>query len=193
MFLRRLSIQWKITLLAGLCLLTIVVLLVATSLFQAKRSAVQVFQANTELLDQSARLRLQAHAESQALRVQRYFMDAYQYGNGFARLVQALRQRGGEDLRAELVKQARQALAGNPDLIGLYRCSSPTPWIDRTPASSARMPAVATISAATRSTGPSRALAPSNPRSCLSPCWPTPAPQPTDPLQPLADLPSGDR
>ena len=120
MFLRRLSIQWKITLLAGLCLLTIVVLLVATSLFQAKRSAVQVFQANTELLDQSARLRLQAHAESQALRVQRYFMDAYQYGNGFARLVQALRERGGEDLRAELVKQARQALAGNPDLIGLY-------------------------------------------------------------------------
>ncbi|BBT39027.1 chemotaxis transducer [Pseudomonas putida] len=125
MFLRRLSIQWKITLLAGLCLLTIVVLLVATSLFQAKRSAVQVFQANTELLDQSARLRLQAHAESQALRVQRYFMDAYQYGNGFARLVQALRQRGGEDLRAELVKQARQALAGNPDLIGLYLVFQP--------------------------------------------------------------------
>lgn len=56
--LRRLSIQWKITLLAGLCLLAIVALLVATSLTQARRSATEVFQANTELLDHSARLRL---------------------------------------------------------------------------------------------------------------------------------------
>lgn len=120
MFLRRLSIQWKITLLAGLCLLVIVALLVATSLTQARRSAAQVFAANTELLDQSARLRLQAHAETQALRVQRYFMDAYQYGNGFARLVQVLKQRGGADLRAQLTEQAHTTLAGNPDLIGLY-------------------------------------------------------------------------
>mgnify|MGYP006193710875 CR=1 FL=1 len=35
----RLSIQWKITLLAGLCLLVIVTLLVATSLYQARNSA----------------------------------------------------------------------------------------------------------------------------------------------------------
>ena len=34
----RLSIQWKITLLAGLCLLVIVSLLVATSLYQALNS-----------------------------------------------------------------------------------------------------------------------------------------------------------
>lgn len=78
MLLRRLSIQWKITLLAGLCLLVIVALLVATSLTQARRSAAQVFSANSELLDHSARLRLQAQAETQALRIQRYFMDAYQ-------------------------------------------------------------------------------------------------------------------
>ncbi|UBM24154.1 methyl-accepting chemotaxis protein [Pseudomonas sp. p1(2021b)] len=123
--LRRLSIQWKITLLAGLCLLAIVALLVATSLTQARRSATEVFQANTELLDHSARLRLQAHAETQALRIQRYFMDAYQYGNGFARLVQVLRARGGDDLRAELSAQARAALAGNRDLIGLYLVFQP--------------------------------------------------------------------
>ncbi|QXH57847.1 methyl-accepting chemotaxis protein [Pseudomonas maumuensis] len=122
---RRLSIQWKITLLAGLCLLAIVVLLVATSLTQARRSAEQVFQANTELLDHSARLRLQAHGETQALRIQRYFMDAYQYGNGFARLVQALKARGGADLRGELSREARAALAGNADLIGLYLVFQP--------------------------------------------------------------------
>ncbi|MDF0733020.1 methyl-accepting chemotaxis protein [Pseudomonas entomophila] len=125
MSLRRLSIQWKITLLAGLCLLAIVAVLVVTSLTQSRRSAEQVFKANTELLDHSARLRLQAHAETQALRIQRYFMDAYQYGNGFARLVQVLKARGGDDLRAALNTQAEAALAGNPDLIGLYLVFQP--------------------------------------------------------------------
>lgn len=118
--LRRLSIQWKITLLAGLCLLAIVALLVATSLTQAQRSAALVSQANSEMLDHSARLRLQALAETQTLRIQRYFMDAYQYANGFTRLVQVLKAHGGSDLRAELTHQARASLAGNPDLIGLY-------------------------------------------------------------------------
>lgn len=123
--LRRLSIQWKITLLAGLCLLAIVALLVATSLTQAHRSAALVNQANTAMLEDSARQRLQAHAETQALRIQRYFMDAYQYGNGFARLVQVLKDRGGSDLRAELTRQARASLAGNPDVIGLYLVFQP--------------------------------------------------------------------
>ncbi|MBC3504126.1 methyl-accepting chemotaxis protein [Pseudomonas sp. SWRI59] len=123
--LRRLSIQWKITLLAGLCLLAIVALLVATSLTQARRSAALVNQANTEMLDQSARLRLQAHAQTQALRIQRYFMDAYQYGNGLRRLVQVLKARGGSDLRGDLAREARASLAGNPDVIGLYLVFQP--------------------------------------------------------------------
>ncbi|MBC3498435.1 methyl-accepting chemotaxis protein [Pseudomonas sp. SWRI100] len=125
MSLRRLSIQWKITLLAGLCLLAIVALLVTTSLTQARRSAALVSQANSEMLDHSARLRLQAHAETQALRIQRYFMDAYQHGNGFRRLVQVLKARGGNDLRGELTREARASLASNPDVIGLYLVFQP--------------------------------------------------------------------
>ncbi len=123
--LRRLSIQWKITLLAGLCLLAIVALLVVTSLTQARRSAALVSQASSEMLDHSARLRLQAQAETQTLRIQRYFMDAYQYGNGFARLVQVLKARGGSDVRDELTRQARASLAGNPNVIGLYLVFEP--------------------------------------------------------------------
>ncbi len=122
---RRLSIQWKIILLAGLCLLAIVIVLALTSLSQSRRSAAEVFQANTELLDHNARLRLQAHGETQALRIQRYFMDAYQYGNGFARLARVLRERGDGDLRSALVTQARAALEGNRDLIGLYLVFQP--------------------------------------------------------------------
>ena len=125
MSLRRLSIQWKITLLAGLCLLAIVALLVTTSLTQARRSAALVSQANSEMLDHSARLRLQAHAETQALRIQRYFMDAYQHGNGFRRLVQVLKARGGNDLRGELTREARASLASNPDVVGLYLVFQP--------------------------------------------------------------------
>jgi len=125
MSLRRLSIQWKITLLAGLCLLAIVALLVTTSLTQARRSAALVSQANSEMLDHSARLRLQAHAETQALRIQRYFMDAYQHGNGFRRLVQVLKARGGNDLRGELTREARASLASNPEVIGLYLVFQP--------------------------------------------------------------------
>ncbi|SNR91919.1 methyl-accepting chemotaxis sensory transducer with Cache sensor [Pseudomonas japonica] len=122
---RRLSIQWKIILLAGLCLLAIVVVLAVTSLTQSRRSAAEVFAANTQLLEDNARLRLQAHGETQALRIQRYFMDAWQYGNGFARLAQVLRQRADGDLRPALVEQARAALAGNRDLIGLFLVFQP--------------------------------------------------------------------
>jgi methyl-accepting chemotaxis protein len=122
---RRLSIQWKITLLAGLCLLAIVAVLVTSALSQARRSAALVNRANTEMLDHSARLRLQAYAETQELRIQRYFMDAYQHANGFARLVQVLRHRGGSDLRGELIQQARASLAGNPNVIGLYLVFQP--------------------------------------------------------------------
>jgi methyl-accepting chemotaxis protein len=70
-----------------------------------------VFQANTAMLDRSARQRLQAHAKPRRC-ASSYFMDAYQYGNGFARLVQALKARGGADLR-RADRQARASLAGN--------------------------------------------------------------------------------
>ena len=45
--LRQLSIQWKITLLAGLCLLAIVTLLVGASQYQASRSASLVREASS--------------------------------------------------------------------------------------------------------------------------------------------------
>ena len=122
----RLSIQWKITLLAGLCLLVIVTLLVATSLYQARNSAEMVKQSSSQMLEQAAQLRMQARAEAQALEIQRYFMDAYQYGKGFSRQVLFLRAQAEKrfldafDLREDMTRQVRTALEGNPDLLGLY-------------------------------------------------------------------------
>ncbi len=126
MFLNRLSIQWKITLLAGLCLLAIVTLLVGASLYQSKRSAELVKASSTRMLEESAQLRMAARGESQALRIQRYFMDSYQYGKGFSRQVLFLKDQAEKrfldafDMREDMTRQVRSALEANPDLLGLY-------------------------------------------------------------------------
>ncbi len=126
MFLRRLSIQWKITLLAGLCLLGVVALLVGLSVYRMQHSSVLVNSASTQMLDESARLRLEARGELQALRIQRYFMDAFQYGKGFSRQILFLRDQAQKrfldayDLREDLTRQVRTALAANPEVLGLY-------------------------------------------------------------------------
>ena len=122
----RLSIQWKITLLAGLCLLAIVTLLVGASLYQSKRSAELVKASSAQMLDHSARQRMQARGELQAIRIQRYFMDAYQYGNGFSRQILFLKEQAEKrfldafDLREDLTRQVRTSLEANPSLLGLY-------------------------------------------------------------------------
>ncbi|MEQ6495604.1 methyl-accepting chemotaxis protein [Pseudomonas aeruginosa] len=126
MFLRRLSIQWKITLLAGLCLLGVVALLVGLSVYRMQHSSALVKSASTQMLDESARLRLEARGELQALRIQRYFMDAFQYGKGFSRQILFLRDQAQKrfldayDLREDLTRQVRTALAANPEVLGLY-------------------------------------------------------------------------
>ena len=73
----RLSIQWKITLLAGLCLLVIVTLLVATSLYQARSSAERVKQSSSQMLEQAAQLRMQARAEAQDYHGRRQTLVTY--------------------------------------------------------------------------------------------------------------------
>jgi methyl-accepting chemotaxis protein len=126
MLFSRLSIQLKITLLAGLCLLAIVAVLVSASVIQASRSASLVKQASSSMLQESAQLRMSARGESQALQMQRYFMDAYQYGRGAASQVLFIREQAEKrfldafDLREDLVRQARSALEANRSLLGIY-------------------------------------------------------------------------
>nr|WP_294972454.1 methyl-accepting chemotaxis protein [uncultured Pseudomonas sp.] len=126
MLLRRLSIQWKITLLAGLCLLGVVSLLSGLSVFRTQYSTALVKESSTRMLDEAAQARLQSRGEVQAMRIQRYIMDAYQYGKGFSRQVLFLRDQAQKrfldayDLREDLTRQVKTALEGNPELLGLY-------------------------------------------------------------------------
>ena len=125
MSLRQLSIQWKITLLAGLCLLGIVTLLVGLSLYRMEQSSAQVKASSMQMLDEAAQARIEAQGEGQALGIRRQFMDAYQYGHGFSRQVLFLREQAEKrfldafDTREDLTRQVKAALQANPDLLGL--------------------------------------------------------------------------
>ncbi|GIZ12006.1 chemotaxis transducer [Pseudomonas sp. NCCP-436] len=126
MLFSHLSIQLKITLLAGLCLLAIVTLLVGASQYQSSHSAHLVREASSSMLEEGAKQRLQARSELQAIRIQRYFMDVYQYGLGFSRQILFLREQAEKrfldafDLREDLTRQVRSSLEANPSLLGLY-------------------------------------------------------------------------
>ncbi|WP_394558142.1 methyl-accepting chemotaxis protein [Aquipseudomonas alcaligenes] len=124
--LSRLSIQLKITLLAGLCLLAIVTLLLGASLYQSSHSAALVRSSSSAMLEESARSRMASRGELQGIRIQRYFMDAYQYGKGFSRQVLFLKDQAEKrfldafDLREDMTRQVRSALEASPGLLGLY-------------------------------------------------------------------------
>ncbi|TWC67898.1 methyl-accepting chemotaxis protein [Pseudomonas sp. SJZ103] len=125
MSLRQLSIQWKITLLAGLCLLGIVTLLVGLSLYRMAQSSEQVKASSMQMLNEAAQARIEAQGEVQALGIRRQFMDAYQYGHGFSRQVLFLREQAEKrfldafDTREDLTRQVKAALQANPELLGL--------------------------------------------------------------------------
>jgi methyl-accepting chemotaxis protein len=125
MSLRQLSIQWKITLLAGLCLLGIVSLLVGLSLYRMEHNAELVKASSMEMLNEAALARIEAQGEVQALGIRQQFMDAYQYGHGFSRQVLFLREQAEKrfldafDLREDLTRQVKSALQANPQLLGL--------------------------------------------------------------------------
>ncbi|MEO8646163.1 MAG: chemotaxis protein, partial [Pseudomonas sp.] len=125
MSLRQLSIQWKITLLAGLCLAGIVTLLVGLSLYRMEHSSEMVKASSMEMLTEAAQARIESQSENQALGIRQQFMDAYQYGHGFSRQVLFLRDQAEKrfldafDLREDLTRQVKSALQANPELLGL--------------------------------------------------------------------------
>ncbi len=126
MSLRQLSIQWKITLLAGLCLAGIVTLLVGLSLYRMEHSSELVKASSMEMLTEvgpGAASNPRVKCRLPAIRQQ--FMDAYQYGHGFSRQVLFLREQAEKrfldafDLREDMTRQVKSALQANPELLGL--------------------------------------------------------------------------
>ncbi|MBM7061971.1 methyl-accepting chemotaxis protein [Pseudomonas sp. UL073] len=131
MLLNRLSIQWKITLLTGLCLLAIVAVLIGMSLYRMGAGTALVKATSAEMLEASARERMQGEGKVQALTIQGYFMAAYQDGLNFSRQVLQQRRQAqqlqldGQALRAELHEQVKEALQANSQLLSLYLVFEP--------------------------------------------------------------------
>ncbi|MBT2298089.1 HAMP domain-containing protein [Pseudomonas fluorescens] len=121
-----LTIQSKIALLAGLCLLLVVGLLMGLSLYQTHQSSQQVAHASSKMLAGAAKEHMQALGKVQAMQVQRTFMQTHEFGQGLSRYLLYLRQlqhKGSltrQQLRQELSTQLRQAVIDKPDLLGLY-------------------------------------------------------------------------
>ncbi|MFV3308682.1 HAMP domain-containing protein, partial [Pseudomonas sp. NY15181] len=124
--LSRLSIQWKITLLTGLCLLCIVSLLVGLSLLRMNHDAQMIKTANADMLKDAAKARMQARSEQQAEIIQRFFTDVYHFGNQFSRQVSQLREESAKhgadaaSVRKDLNLLVRDSLKSNPNLLSLY-------------------------------------------------------------------------
>ncbi|KRW57985.1 chemotaxis protein [Pseudomonas sp. TTU2014-080ASC] len=131
MQLSKLSIQMKITMLAGLCLLAIVTVLVGLAVFQASNSARLVQSASSQMLTEAAQARMRARAETETLKVQRFFMDAYQYGASTAAQVTFIREQAQKrlfnafEVREDLSERIRESVENNRSLLGVYLAFEP--------------------------------------------------------------------
>lgn len=126
-----LSIQSKLTLLVSFCLILIVAMLVGLSLYETRASTERVKDSSSKMLSEAARLNLQAQGQVQALRIQRNFTRAHEYGLGLARHLMYLRELATqgemppEQLRGRLTSELRKALEQRPELLGLFLIFQP--------------------------------------------------------------------
>ncbi|MGO3937823.1 methyl-accepting chemotaxis protein [Pseudomonas sp. Lb2C1-1] len=126
MFFARLSIQWRITLLSGLCLLAVVGALTSASLYQNQQGATLLKQQSSQLLGRSALEGLQAQAMAHGQRVERFFSETAIYGEGFAQQVLQLRAQAWSgrltpgQLRRDLIAATRQTLQNREKVLGFY-------------------------------------------------------------------------
>ncbi|OIN47063.1 chemotaxis protein [Pseudomonas azotoformans] len=126
MRLAHLTLQWRITLLSGLCLLAVVGALIGASAYQNKTSAKLLKDQSNALLGQAALERLQAQAVAHGQQVERFFNETALYGEGFAQQVLQLREQtlNGRltvaQLREALIATARETLKQREKVLGLY-------------------------------------------------------------------------
>jgi len=126
MRLAHLTIQWRITLLSGLCLLAVVGALIGACAYQNQTSAKLLKEQSSQLLGQAALEHLQAQAVAHGQQVERFFNETALYGEGFTQQVLQLRDQtlNGRltvaQLREALISTARETLKKREKVLGLY-------------------------------------------------------------------------
>lgn len=120
------SIQGRITWLAGLCLILVASVLIGLSLFQARQDSQTIKNDSGELFADAARHNLETQGEVQALLIRERFKDNLLLGEGLLRTLQTLRQQQHQGvldstaLRASLNRSMADTLAAHPELLGLF-------------------------------------------------------------------------
>jgi methyl-accepting chemotaxis protein len=122
----RISIKNKIIVLAGLCLLTIVLVLLTSSFAQSKKSIEFVKDKTSKLVEEAAVDTMKSYSENQALRIQSYFSRTYLSGSGLASSIEDIKithsqlSSSSEQLRTTLNDKVKNAIQKNPFLLALY-------------------------------------------------------------------------
>ncbi|WP_437881662.1 hypothetical protein [Pseudomonas sp. LRF_L74] len=80
MTVRAISIQWRISLLSGLCLLAVVASLLGTMLYQTYRNAQLQKRESIRMLDEAAQARLRQLQESARLGLSLNDLASHQHG-----------------------------------------------------------------------------------------------------------------
>lgn len=127
----QLSIKNKIVILAGFCLLSVLLVLLSNSFFQSKSTISFIKDKTIRLVETTTIETMQAQVESQALKVQSYFLRVFLYGQGVASKIAEQKQThlklsdDNELLRADLHIQVKKSIESHPWLLALYAVYEP--------------------------------------------------------------------
>ncbi|MGL5495776.1 MAG: cache domain-containing protein, partial [Aeromonas sobria] len=126
-----LSVQGRITLIAGCCLLVTAAALVASSIYNADKMQQQVRQATMQDAQQSAENWMKAMGSEQAAKVTSYLDEAYFRASLLAESVLFQRKNAADNfvhseaLRSAINQQLHDAAASSTNLLGVYAVFEP--------------------------------------------------------------------
>ncbi|BBH45757.1 cache domain-containing protein [Pseudomonas sp. KU43P] len=131
MLLNRLTIRWKLTLLAGVSLVVIVSILVTMSVHLLRDTSVLVTGTASQMLDVAARHQLDTQLQVQSAALRKRFQKAVDLGAGFA--LQASGFKSFADAqhlpaavaRDQLNRDIFRAVEANRDVLGLFVAFEP--------------------------------------------------------------------
>lgn len=126
MALLRISIQKRLTLLAGICLLSSIGCLTYTSILRANISNDFVKQSSSQSIELSTEQRLLVEGKAQSLNLQNYFLSAFKEGQDLAKQasnIQGLSERHNftpGSIRQELMSLVSQKLSDSAEILSMY-------------------------------------------------------------------------
>lgn len=128
---KSLSVQWRITLFTGLCLLLLAASLSGLALYQGSVMQDKVNQSNSQSARANAEQLMQALGQAQAVKVSSYLDESFYRAKLLAQDILFQRKNAEENflsseaLRTSVNQLLRESLAAAPNLVGVYAVFEP--------------------------------------------------------------------